>query len=89
MIATPASRSAFRPGDRAEVTGIYRAVHVRHRMPHEITVLDGETFPPCKRCGDHVRFELLHAAPRFGGDIDLLVALCAFGGALFCCLGFR
>lgn len=89
MIASTSSHPAFRPGERAQTTGIYRATHVGHRMPHEITVLEGETFPPCKRCGQNVRFELLHAAPRVAGDIDLLLALCAFGAALFCCIGFR
>ena len=78
MTATPISQSRlYRPGDRADATGIYRAVHLRHRMPHELTVLEGETFPNCKRCGDKVTFELVRAAPRVMGDIDLLLALCA------------
>jgi len=67
----------YRPGDRAEVTGVYRAVHLRHRMPHELTVLDGETFPECKKCGERVRFELIHVAPRLKGDVDLLMTVCA------------
>lgn len=89
MTATPSSRTQYHPGDRAQKTGIYRAVHLRHRMPHEITVLEGETFPPCKRCGESVRFELLYSAPRLAGDVDLLLALCAFATALFCGFGFR
>ena len=89
MTATPTPHTTFHPGDRAQTTGIYRATHLRHRMPHEITVLEGETFPPCKRCGENVRFELLHAAPRLAGDVDLLLALCAFGAALFSCIGFH
>ena len=67
----------YRPGDRAKTTGVYRASHLRHRMPHELTVLEGESFPGCKRCGDKVRFELVHAAPRLKGDVDLLLLLCA------------
>ena len=78
MTATPISQSKlYRPGDRADATGIYRAVHLRHRMPHELTVLEGETFPNCKRCGEKVTFELVRAAPRVKGDVDLLLALCA------------
>lgn len=73
----------YRPGDRAATSGVYRAIHLRHRMPHEITVLEGETFPPCKRCGLHVRFEMLYSAPRLTGDVDLLLALCSVGAALF------
>ena len=84
MTATPNPRlTTHRPGERAPTAGVYRALHQRHRMPHEITVLEGEVFPPCKRCGDHVRFELVCAAPRVAGDVDLLLVLCGFGAALF------
>ncbi|MGH9521692.1 MAG: hypothetical protein ACRD3E_04080 [Terriglobales bacterium] len=90
MTASPNRRSAtHRPGERAEATGVYRAVHLRHRMPHEITVLEGEIFPLCKRCGEHVRFELIHAAPRLTGDVDLLLALCSIGAALFMSCGLH
>lgn len=71
----------YRPGDRAEVTGVYRASHLRHRMPHELTVIESETFPECKKCGDKVHFELIHAAPRLKGDVDLLLMVCALSAA--------
>lgn len=71
----------YKPGDRADETGVYRAAHLRHRMPHELTVLEGEVFPECKKCGDKVRFELIHAAPRLKGDVDLLLAVCAVSTA--------
>lgn len=67
----------FHPGDSASATGVYRAIHFRHRMPHEITVLEGEIFPRCKKCGDKVKFGLVHAAPRIKGDVDLLLGVCA------------
>jgi len=67
----------FHPGDSAGTTGVYRAIHLRHRMPHELTVLEGETFPACKKCGGKVKFELLHAAPRLKGDLDLMMAMSA------------
>lgn len=65
----------FRPGNSATITGVYRATHFRHRMPHEITVLEGEVFPRCKKCGDKVKFQLVHAAPRVKGDVDLLLGV--------------
>jgi hypothetical protein len=71
-----------RPGDRARATGVYRVTHLRHRMPHDLTVLEGEAFPPCKKCKDKVRFELIHAAPRLKGDIDLLLGVCVLATAV-------
>ena len=80
MIEVPVRH--FRPGDRATATGVYRVTHVRHRMPHELTVLEGEVLPSCKKCKDKVRFELIHAAPRLKGDIDLLLGVCVLATAL-------
>lgn len=77
----------FRPGETASATGVYRATHLRHRMPHEITVLQGEELPRCKKCGEKVRFELVHEAPRFKGDIDLLLGISAVL-TLVCCAFF-
>jgi hypothetical protein len=90
MTATAYSEArVYRPGDRAEITGVYRAAHLRHRMPHELTVLEGETFPECKRCADKVRFELIHAAPRLKGDVDLLLVVCALSSAVFSVFFYR
>ncbi len=89
MTALPISRPReFRPGDHAPATGIYRAVHVRHRMPHELTVLEAEIFPQCRKCQEKVKFELLHAAPRLSADIDLWAGLCAVAIATLACLVF-
>lgn len=79
----PGGSKELRPGERATESGIYRAVHLRHRMPHELTVIAGEVLPECRKCGDKVKFELLHAAPRLKGDVDLLVVVCALAGACF------
>ncbi len=82
MTATAYSeQKIYHPGHHADTTGVYRALHLRHRMPHELTVIQGEVFPQCKKCGDRVRFELVHAAPRLKGDVDLLLMLCAFSTA--------
>lgn len=52
----------FAPGDLVKQTGIYRVQHAaRHRAPHESVIFAGELFPPCKRCGHQVRFELVAA----------------------------
>ena len=86
MSEVPATH--FRPGDRARATGVYRVTHLRHRMPHELTLLEGEVFPSCKKCKDKVRFELVHAAPRLKGDIDLLLGVCVMATAVLAAVAF-
>jgi hypothetical protein len=60
-----------RSGEKAPCTGLYQALHVNHAAAHEVTILFGETFPPCLTCGDAVRFELtmlsvhVYAHPMF------------------------
>jgi RNA polymerase-binding transcription factor DksA len=56
-----------RTGLEIQQTGIYRVHHDNHRLPHEVTLLKGESFPRCSQCGSAVEFELLKAAP----EIDL------------------
>ena len=45
-------------------SGIYRVVHAQHRLPHEVTLLGGQTFPPCAQCREDVRFELVRELPE-------------------------
>jgi hypothetical protein len=59
----PADSQPFQTGALAPETGIYRVVHVSHRLPHEVIVLKGECFPRCAQCDDAVLFDLVHAAP--------------------------
>ena len=33
--------------------------HSQHRLPHEITLLKDQTFPPCSQCDQVVQFELV------------------------------
>jgi hypothetical protein len=54
--------TAFRSGDAIEETGIYRVCHTRHRLPQEVTLLEGERFPRCARCREDVLFYLVRAA---------------------------
>jgi hypothetical protein len=65
-----ASETTLASGSRAPQSGIYLAVHYRHRLPHEITALEGERFPTCAHCGERVRFELLHPATHVASDHD-------------------
>lgn len=44
-------------------SGVYRVIHAQHRLPHEVTLIKGQSFPPCARCHDEVRFELLRGLP--------------------------
>jgi CheY-like chemotaxis protein len=50
--------AVLRPGDKAPCSGVYQSSHCRHRAPHFVSVLKGEVFPACKRCGDQVRYRL-------------------------------
>lgn len=49
----------LKPGDCAPQSGVYQSTHRRHRASHQVTVLEGEVFPACKRCGEHVRYRLV------------------------------
>jgi hypothetical protein len=59
----PGGEHPFQTGDRAPETGIYRVVHVNHRLPHEVVILKDEQFPRYAKCLAAVRFDLIHAAP--------------------------
>lgn len=43
------------------MSGVYRVYHDSHRLMHEATLLAGDVFPLCRRCGDQVRFELVRS----------------------------
>lgn len=64
------SSSRFVPGVVAPRSGVYRVHHYAHRMPHLVAVIEGMTFPECKRCGAKVRFVPMVAADPIGADID-------------------
>jgi hypothetical protein len=64
-------RRAYKPGDAVPTSGIYTAVHVDHRGPHDIVAIRGEQFPACRRCGDDVRFRIARLLPHMTHDFDL------------------
>lgn len=55
------SGGRFKTGTVIPASGIYRVIHSAHRLPHEVTLLKGETFPKCQKCADDVTFKLLRA----------------------------
>lgn len=65
----------FTTGQQISVSGIYRVRHSEHRIPNEVTLLRGQEFPRCARCGDRVLFELLVEAPDIFTDPDFRVFL--------------
>jgi hypothetical protein len=60
----------FHVGGTVPSDGIYRAFHNCHRTSHEVTLLAGEAFPPCVKCGSDVRFEHVREVQRPANDPD-------------------
>jgi hypothetical protein len=54
---------SLRTGSAVTETGIYRVIHVAHRLPHEVVCLKGDRFPRCAKCNDSFLFYLVHSAP--------------------------
>lgn len=53
----------FKPGETCRQSGIYQVTHdSQHIAYHEVTVVNGEEFPPCNHCGKHPRFVLVRPA---------------------------
>jgi hypothetical protein len=60
----------YRPGARAPRTGAYTVTHRTHRLSHIVLVDEGTMFPPCRKCGQDVRFELYMRIQRMEADRD-------------------
>src|SRR5579884_2898634 len=54
----------YEPGERVPETGIYQVLHRGHRAPHANTIFRDEIFPPCKQCGQEVRFQFVIPMPK-------------------------
>jgi len=63
-LGSPMAGKAFNSGAKVPTSGIYSVAHLQHRLPHEVTLIKGETFPTCSKCQAVVRFKLVYAAPR-------------------------
>lgn len=70
MQARPMAENVFTPGEKAPQSGIYKVQHYQHRLHHEVTVLAGQVFPACRRCGQSVRFQLVTTAVPVEQDTD-------------------
>lgn len=53
----------YKSSDSIPATGIYLVIHEEHRLPHEVTLIAGQVFPPCARCHAAVRFQLVRELP--------------------------
>jgi len=69
----------FFPGDTCIKSAVYCAIHYQHRLPHEVTVIEGSIFPSCKKCGTRVKFQLI-AQPKSSANIIPVIADPDFGG---------
>jgi hypothetical protein len=52
----------FTSGEVVPSSGIYTVTHAEHRLPHLVTLLEGQRFPACSKCGEAVRFQLVRSA---------------------------
>ncbi|HZI56262.1 MAG TPA: hypothetical protein VFF39_05780 [Verrucomicrobiae bacterium] len=53
----------YKSSDIIPISGVYQVIHAQHRLPHEVTLIDGQTFPPCGKCHEEVRFQLVRELP--------------------------
>jgi len=60
----------YKPGEIAPTSGIYAVIHEGHRPPHELLVIRGEEFPPCRTCKLGVVFEPVQAVEHLTHDLD-------------------
>jgi hypothetical protein len=68
---TSSERPAFFcTADEVPATGIYRVTHDAHRLPHDVTLFQGQTFPRCAKCVEAVTFALLHVAPAISDTLN-------------------
>jgi hypothetical protein len=65
----------FASGKRIPESGIFRVSHAEHRLPHEVTLLKGESFPVCLKCDRKVEFELVRPVPDIQEVTGFLVKL--------------
>jgi hypothetical protein len=64
------AEQVYKPGEKPPLAGIYQVMHYRHRLYHEVTILEGHEFPLCRGCGDRVRFRLVRPAEGVEQDRD-------------------
>ncbi len=70
LVYSAPSSEHLAPGEYARVSGIYEALHVKHRADHEVLVIRGEEFPCCRTCKNAVRFRLIAPVDHVTHDWD-------------------
>jgi hypothetical protein len=60
-------------GQIIPASGIYGVHHVQHRLPLEVTLLAGHSFPPCEKCDGQVSFQPLLLAPEWHGTMNVVL----------------
>jgi hypothetical protein len=67
----------FRTVGRITWSGIYRVVHRKHRLPHEVTLLRDQIFPRCAKCHEQVEFWLVRGVefPERGKEFSTHIYL--------------
>lgn len=71
-------RPTFRTGEKISQSGIYRVIHRKHRLPHEVTLLRDQHFPRCARCQDNVKFQLVRGAQIFEVEHEFSTRICLY-----------
>lgn len=63
----------YKSSEPIPVSGVYRVIHAQHRLPHEVTLIAGQIFPPCAQCHEEVRFEMVRELPSLErrGNVSL------------------
>jgi len=67
-LSSPKMTILFKSGDAIPESGLYKVLHAQHRLPHQVTLVEGQTFPPCAQCHDEVRFELIRGLPALARE---------------------
>lgn len=74
-----AKRPTFRTDETVPESGIYKVQHRKHRLPHEVTLLQDQQFPRCAKCQNAVTFELVRAVNTENYRIRRLLApICVY-----------
>jgi hypothetical protein len=56
-------------------SGVYRVTHAGHKLPREVTLLVGQTFPRCSKCKGAVQFRAVRRAQMVdaGGSFKVVI----------------
>ncbi|HVH87080.1 MAG TPA: hypothetical protein VM912_10160 [Terriglobales bacterium] len=52
------SDGTWNTGTLVPTSGVYAVRHAEHRLPSEVTLVEGEMFPRCEACESAVSFRL-------------------------------